>query len=264
MGLWNGILSMKDYLVGKITSWVKDVLPDPIERFLGISSPSKLFEGIGKNTAAGLAEGLSKGKGAVLLSANDLALSVATQASDQFAMIGRMSTFDFLEGMIQEFLPSGRKRNMLMAVIDDLAASMSSKLNSAASIGGSAGVSGGAAAPLSSQPGFVPFIDQNHGTGDPFAGGIPGLEAYADLAGFGFGAFADGGIVTAPMLGLVGESGAEAIIPLSRGGNSGIGTTINLTVNAGMGTQGAEVGRQIVDALKSYERLNGPIPVRVA
>jgi phage-related minor tail protein len=71
--------------------------------------------------------------------------------------------------------------------------------------------------------------------------------------------FAKGGIVTSPMLGLVGEAGPEAIIPLSRSGNSGIGATINLTVNAGMGTQGAEVGRQIVEAIRSYERSSGRV-----
>jgi hypothetical protein len=41
----------------------------------------------------------------------------------------------------------------------------------------------------------------------------------------------------------------------------GAGSVINLTVNAGMGTQGAEVGRQIVDALKAYERRNGSVYV---
>jgi hypothetical protein len=45
---------------------------------------------------------------------------------------------------------------------------------------------------------------------------------------------------------------------VSVGGGS---STINLTVNAGMGTQGAEVGRQIVDALKAYERRNGSVYV---
>jgi hypothetical protein len=72
--------------------------------------------------------------------------------------------------------------------------------------------------------------------------------------------FALGGIVTGPTLGLIGEAGPEAVIPLSKGGKIG-GTTINLTVNAGMGTQGAEVGRQIVDALKAYERRNGSVYV---
>jgi hypothetical protein len=45
---------------------------------------------------------------------------------------------------------------------------------------------------------------------------------------------------------------------------AGLGSTINLTVNAGMGTDGAEVGRQVVDALKRYQRTNGPLPIQVA
>jgi SLT domain-containing protein len=82
------------------------------------------------------------------------------------------------------------------------------------------------------------------------AGSIPGL--------------ASGGIVTGPTIALIGEAGPEAVIPLDRGMRAGSGTTINLTVNAGMGTNGAEVGRQIVDALKQYERRNGPVPITVA
>jgi len=68
---------------------------------------------------------------------------------------------------------------------------------------------------------------------------------------------ADGGIVTAPTMAMIGEAGPEAVIPLNNFRDSG--TTINLTVNAGMGTNGAEVGRQIVDALKAYERRNGAV-----
>jgi hypothetical protein len=76
---------------------------------------------------------------------------------------------------------------------------------------------------------------------------------------------------------LVGENGPELFQPGTAGnivpnnqltptrlsGSSSVngGTTINLTVNAGMGTQGAEVGRQIVDALKAYERRNGSVYV---
>ena len=41
------------------------------------------------------------------------------------------------------------------------------------------------------------------------------------------------------------------------------GTTINLTVNAGMGTNGSEVGYQVVEALRRYQRTNGGIPIRV-
>jgi hypothetical protein len=73
--------------------------------------------------------------------------------------------------------------------------------------------------------------------------------------------FAAGGIVTRPTLGIVGDSGPEAIIPL---GDHATGTTINIVVNAGMGTDGAEIGDQIVDVLKRYERRNGPLPLAVS
>lgn len=81
------------------------------------------------------------------------------------------------------------------------------------------------------------------------------------------GAGATGAIVRRPTVALIGEAGPEALLPLNRTrGNGpvsdlGVGTTINLTVNAGLGTSGAEVGRQIVDALKAYERRNGAVYV---
>lgn len=68
--------------------------------------------------------------------------------------------------------------------------------------------------------------------------------------------FAKGGIVTAPTLGIVGEAGAEAIIPLNQLGNFG-GNNYTITVNAGMGTNGSQVGAQIVEAIKKYEKSNG-------
>lgn len=79
---------------------------------------------------------------------------------------------------------------------------------------------------------------------------------------FGVTAFASGGVVTRPTLGLVGEAGAEAIIPLNSLG--GLGTTINIEVNAGLGTDGGAVGDAIVDALKRYQRRNGSVPITVS
>ena len=76
----------------------------------------------------------------------------------------------------------------------------------------------------------------------------------------GFLGLAEGGIVTKPTLAVVGEAGAEAVIPLDKAGSLG-GTTINLTVNAGMGTDGAEVGQQIVTSLQAWSRQNGSIPI---
>jgi len=71
-------------------------------------------------------------------------------------------------------------------------------------------------------------------------------------------ALASGGIVSKPTLALIGEAGPEAVVPLS-GRNSGMGNTINLTVNAGMGADGNQIGREIVDIIKRYERVSGPV-----
>jgi hypothetical protein len=38
-----------------------------------------------------------------------------------------------------------------------------------------------------------------------------------------------------------------------------MGATYNITVNAGIGTSGSQVGREIVDAIKKYERASGPV-----
>jgi hypothetical protein len=74
----------------------------------------------------------------------------------------------------------------------------------------------------------------------------------------GVPALAEGGIVNKPTLALIGEAGPEAVVPLSKMGASG-GNVYNITVNAGMGTNGAQVGRDIVDAIKKYERASGPV-----
>jgi hypothetical protein len=70
---------------------------------------------------------------------------------------------------------------------------------------------------------------------------------------------AKGGIVMGPTNALIGEAGPEAVVPLSGANSAGLGNTINITINAGMGTDGAAVGRQVVDAIKKYERISGPV-----
>ena len=74
-------------------------------------------------------------------------------------------------------------------------------------------------------------------------------------------ALADGGIVTGPMNALIGEAGPEAVIPLDKMGS--MGATYNITVNAGMGSSGAQLGEQIVSAIKTYERSSGRVFVGV-
>jgi TP901 family phage tail tape measure protein len=72
---------------------------------------------------------------------------------------------------------------------------------------------------------------------------------------------AEGGIVKAQPGGIFANIGEgrydEAVIPLD--GKNRMGATYNITVNAGMGTDGAQVGEQIVRAIKRYERVSGPV-----
>ena len=73
--------------------------------------------------------------------------------------------------------------------------------------------------------------------------------------------FATGGIVTQPTRALIGEAGAEAVIPLDRLQS---GMTVNVTVNAGMGADAATIGDEIVNVLQRYNRRNGALPLKVA
>lgn len=96
----------------------------------------------------------------------------------------------------------------------------------------------------------------------------------------GLPARAMGGPVSARNAYLVGEKGPEIFVPGNAGniipndeigsmagriGTSGsfsgarAGTTINLTINAGMGTDPYEMGRVVVDAVKKYERVSGSV-----
>lgn len=69
-------------------------------------------------------------------------------------------------------------------------------------------------------------------------------------------AMAQGGIVTSPTLALIGEAGPEAVVPLSKMGQMGGG---GVTINVHGGDPNA-----VVDALRSYMRQNGSVPIRVS
>jgi hypothetical protein len=69
---------------------------------------------------------------------------------------------------------------------------------------------------------------------------------------------ANGGIVSRPTLAVIGESGPEAVIPLT-GRNAGMGMGGNnyITINTGANPT------DVVAALQRYVRSNGPVPVNI-
>jgi hypothetical protein len=70
---------------------------------------------------------------------------------------------------------------------------------------------------------------------------------------------ADGGIVRSATLAVIGEAGPEAVVPLSRAGEFGMGGGNNVTINVNGGDP-----QQVVNALRRYMQVNGSVPIRVA
>ncbi len=85
------------------------------------------------------------------------------------------------------------------------------------------------------------------------------------MAGVEAPAMANGGIVnprTGGTMVRVGEAGkSEAIVPLPAGG---LGGSITINVNAGLGADGSKIGQLIVDELQAYQRRVGSLPLKVS
>lgn len=73
VGLWNGLVGMGRWLWDRIWDWIRDVIPGPIRRVLGIDSPSKLMMGYGEDVVKGLAMGIEANKRMVSVASEDLA-----------------------------------------------------------------------------------------------------------------------------------------------------------------------------------------------
>jgi len=97
--------------------------------------------------------------------------------------------------------------------------------------------------------------------------GLPSIDfsnmdfSNIDLSGIDWSSIipfmADGGIVNKPTIAMIGESGSEAVIPLSQLGSMGGGTSVTINVNGGD-------PNAVVDALRKYMRQNGSIPIRTS
>jgi hypothetical protein len=237
----------------------------------GLSRPA--FDAIiaaGSQRGADIADALAKGNiqgnidnvNAVYKSVATMGQQVGNQASNNFMMQGIVLAQSMLVGLIKEFMPAGKKRRELLDAINGMVSEAVGSMAAIANVPVPS-FTGAAAAPFTAPSG----ANQSYSLSDAEAALVlsnlqnivPGN--FDPFAGIPF--FAKGGIVTSPMLGMVGEAGPEAIIPLNRAGGIG-STTINLTVNAGMGADGTQVGEQIVSALRQYQRRNGALPLTVA
>jgi hypothetical protein len=167
-------------------------------------------------------------------SVNAIADAVALQSAEKFKGAGVKTAEDTITGFKEYMGKDGLGRKRLMNTMDNLAEAATRQVRIDVVVTRSINE-------------VVTRITQD-------VRGIPGRAA--------------GGPVSGGRPYIVGEVGPELFVPSSSGNitpnNALGGSVINLTVNAGMGTDGGAVGEQIVSALRQYQRRNGALPLTVA
>ena len=103
----------------------------------------------------------------------------------------------------------------------------------------------------------APIEDLEKAIGDLVSGIQGGQTAYLKP-------MAVGGFVTTPTAALVGEAGPEVVMPLDRferaiGLGNKEGSSYNISINAGMGSDPVSIGREVVNAIKRYESVSGKV-----
>jgi TP901 family phage tail tape measure protein len=194
-------------------------------------------------------------------------------AAETFLGNGVKLALQMLAGMIKEFAPSGKLRKTLLAAVKSLNDSIKfepkyidiitrrfdqGSAPAAVVAGGGVNAAGGGAGNFTNDELTEAMLSY---TGPIFP---PGFEF--DFSGIGgissIGQFADGGVATKPTLGIFGEAGPEALVPLSRGGNSGLGgNTYSITINTGIGDPRV-IGEEVVNVISKFEKANGAVFAR--
>ena len=100
-GLWNGINSVKDWIMGKISGFVGGITGG-IKKFFGIKSPSTVMaDEVGKWIPAGLAEGIEDNVKPVTDAMNDLTDLTTGAMASELAMTSSMSLANSTTGGIE-------------------------------------------------------------------------------------------------------------------------------------------------------------------
>lgn len=188
----------------------------------------------GVDTGTAIAEELLNGAGAIL-EANKLTAEIDALAKD----VGLEASNKFYKAGVDAAAA------MLKGVQDAVAAAELKLLAPNLTVGDVKGIGAGFGQAVNPDP-FLSEFDAW------VRNGMPGFS----VEGIGVPMFGNGGIVTQPTLGVIGEAGPEAIIPLNQMGNMG-GTSVTINVHGGD-------PNAVVNALRTYMRQNGSVPIKVS
>lgn len=200
---------------------------------------------IADSILAGGAEQIKEIQG-LITSVNTVAQKVATLTAGKWYQAGVDSATEYVKGVTAAITEAEKK------------------LPKATTIADVKGIEAGFDAAVAALP---PIIEPGKEApvptkaADPFAAfQDQAIDWYKVAYGLsGIRMFADGGIVTKPTLGMVGEAGPEAIIPLNRMGSGG--NVYNITIQAGIGDP-IEIGRQVKTVLQDYDNRAGSLIVQ--
>ncbi len=218
---------------------------------LGYERGTEVADKLAEGNVAGNIANVNK----VYESVKTMGDEVAELAKQKFYDVGMQTMVTTLEAMIEQLMPAGKKRKQLLAMLDDLAASMYRKTYIDVEVRGPYGAG--------SAPSFggAEFAAAMSGyTGPTFSSPLD-LSRIGEGVVIGLPGFSEGGIATRPTLGIFGEAGSEALIPLDRMGDFGGGNTYNINVTAGVGDPRA-IGKTVVEAITLFERSSGPVFAR--
>lgn len=234
-----------DGITGQATGIV--AFGEQLKLLLGTSLSEESFAAVAALSAArgsALATELLGANGATMIaqlntaveSVNIVAEAVGLQSAEKFKGAGVKTAEETITGFKEYMGKDGLGRKRLMTVMDNLAAAATREVRIDVQVTRS-----------------INEVVTRISSGTT-SGGVPGR--------------AMGGPVSSGRPYIVGEVGPELFVPSSSGNitpNSALGgSVINLTVNAGMGADGTQVGEQIVSALRQYQRRNGALPLTVA
>ena len=208
----------------------------------------------------------------VYTSVNNIALQTGNQAAAAFGQVGIQMAIDMMQALIDALTgKKGKAYRTLQEAMDSLAASLYRKTFidiETRNIGGGGGGAATPSAPVFDRP-LPPISGSALGQYAPQGPGlgpnIPSGEGriFAELSAMANYRRAAGGPVSAGQPYIVGEIGPELFVPGRSGtiipnNQLGGGSTYNITVQAGVGDP-REIGRQVVEAIKSFERASGPV-----
>jgi hypothetical protein len=184
-------------------------------------------------------------------SVKNVADAVGLDAAKQFATVGIQMAISMIQALLESIKPTGTGRKALLAMMDDLAASLN-------------------------RTSYITIVTTNAdgGSATSYTGGAPGesgsltpeeqanLDFYLSGGIGGISGFAGGGLATGTFL--VGEAGPEIMSIGSRSAyvtpNSALGggNSYSITVNAGVGDP-RMIGQQVVQYIKRFEQASGPV-----